>query len=222
MNMHASPQLAATPPVPMPVPVPVPARFVVPLPTRQRILEAARSLLRTHGYASFSMERVAHECGLTRRTIYNQFADRDALYQASRAGLLDEFERWLPREIVAVGDPLIAVERFLAFALEALAHPAHVELARSAEFDEAVFPWIARLYEDHVRRPLREGVERYLAALGHAGPAATNRAEDLIAMLLAAVHGAEATPAFAPSELAEIFLRRLRAAAPELAGRPRW
>jgi AcrR family transcriptional regulator len=214
MNLHAAPQLATPPPLP--------ARFVVPLPSRQRILAAARSLLRTHGYASFSMEGVALECGLTRRTLYNQFADRDALYQASRAGLLDEFERWLPREIVAIGDPLIAVERFLGLALEALAHPAHVELARSAEFDERVYPWIAQLYEDHVRRPLREAVARYLAALGQIGPAATSRAEDLIAMLMAAVHGLETAPAFAPSELAEIFLRRLRAAAPELAGRPRW
>lgn len=217
MNLHAASQLA-----PQLAPPPLPARLVVPLPTRQRILAAARSLLRTHGYASFSMERVALECGLTRRTLYNQFADRDALYQASRAGLLDEFERWLPREIVAVGDPLIAVERFLGLALEALAHPAHVELARSAEFDEGVYPWIAQLYEDHIRRPLREAVARYLGALGQAGPSATSRAEDLIAMLMAAVHGVETGPAFAPSELAEIFLRRLRAAAPELAGRPRW
>lgn len=206
------------------MPPPIPARMAVPLPTRQRILAAARSLLRTHGYASFSMERMALECGLTRRTLYNQFADRDALYQASRTALLDDFERWLPREIVAVGDPLIAVERFLGLALEALAHPAHVELARSAEFDESVYPWIAQLYEDHVRRPLREAVERYLAALGLSGSGARNRAEDLIAMVLAAVHSADQGPAFAPSELAEIFLRRLRAAAPELAARssPRW
>lgn len=216
MNMHAA-SLQMVPP-------PLPPRAAVPLPTRQRILAAARSLLRTHGYASFSMEGVALECGMTRRTIYNQFADRDALYQASRAGLLDEFERWLPREIVVLGDPLIAVERFLGLALEALAHPAHVELARSAEFDETVYPWISQLYEDHVRRPLREAVTRYLAAIGLTGAGANNRAEDLIAMLMAAVHGVEHGPAFAPSELAEIFLRRLRAAAPELAGRPvpRW
>jgi AcrR family transcriptional regulator len=215
MNLHAAtPQLAAAPGL---------ARFVVPLPTRQRILAAARALLRTHGYASFAMEGVALECGLTRRTLYNQFADRDALYQASREGLLDEFEQWLPRQILPVGDPLIAVERFLALALEALAHPAHVELARSAEFDANAFPWIAQLYADRVRRPLREAVERYLAALGQSGPDAVRRADDLVAMLLIAVHGARQGPAFAPSELAEIFLRRLRAAAPELAGRgPRW
>lgn len=215
MNIHAAtPQLAVPPGV---------ARFVVPLPTRQRILAAARALLRTHGYSSFAMEGVALECGLTRRTIYNQFADRDALYRASREGLLDEFEQALPRQILPVGDPLIAVERFLALALEALTHPAHVELARSAEFDESAFPWIARLYEDRVRRPLREAVERYLAALGQPGVGAASRADDLVAMLLIAVHGAQHGPAFAPSELAEIFLRRLRAAAPELAGRgPRW
>lgn len=215
MNLHATPQLTVPP---------LPARFVVPPPTRERILAAARAMLRTHGYASFTMEGVALESGLTRRTLYNQFADRDALYQASRAGLLDDFEGRLPREIMAVGDPLIAVERFLALALEALAEPAHVELARSAAFDESVFPWIARLYEDRVRRPLREAVGRYLALLGLSGAGASSRADDLIAMLLAAVHGAVEVPAFAPSELAEIFLRRLRAAAPALAGRPapRW
>ncbi|MES2443436.1 MAG: helix-turn-helix domain-containing protein [Pseudomonadota bacterium] len=211
MNLHANPALA--PPAAIPAGL---ARFAVPPPTRERILAAARSLLRTHGYASFTMEGVALECGLTRRTLYNQFADRDALYQASRAALLAAFEGGLPREIMAVGDPLIAVERFLALAVDALAHPAHVELARSAEVDETAYPWVAELYESCVRAPLREAVERYLHGLGFAGPGVRGRAVDLVAMLGAAVHGTRHAPVFAPSELAEIFLRRLRAAAPAL------
>lgn len=186
-----------------------PPSMVVPLPTRERILAAARALLRAHGYAGFTMEGVALESGLTRRTLYNQFADRDALYQASRLALLDAFERLLPREIAA-GDPLVAVERFVGLVLDALADRAHVELARSAAFDAMAFPWIAELYETRVLRPLRDAIERHL---DQSGPAKHRRADDLVAMLCAAVHGGRPDPIFAPSELAGIFLRRLNAAA---------
>ncbi len=189
MNAYAMPPLAA------------------PAPTRERILAAARSLLRTHGYAGFTMEGVASECALTRRTLYNRFADRDALYRASRVALLEAFESGLPREIDAAGDPRETIEAFVTRALDALTHPAHVELARSASLDRAGFPWIAQLHDDRVRLPLCAAVERYLAA--RALP--SGGGEVLVAMLFAALGGASRTPVFTPAELTAIFLDRLGA-----------
>ena len=73
-----------------------PVEDVRGLVTRRRILNAARELLRVQNYRSFSMEGVAGLSGLSRRTVYNLFADRDALYHASRADLLREFDPLLP------------------------------------------------------------------------------------------------------------------------------
>jgi AcrR family transcriptional regulator len=49
---------------------------------RDRILEAAREVLRIEDMRSFSLESVARRAGVTRMTVYNQFG--------SRAGLLEE------------------------------------------------------------------------------------------------------------------------------------
>lgn len=195
MNAHAATRLTVHVPAP---------RVVVPLPTRERILAAARALLRAHGYAGFTMEGVALESGLTRRTLYNRFADREALYCASRAALLTEFEPLLPSAVE--GEAPAAVERFVALSLDALAHPAHVELARSAEFDSLAFPWVAELYETRVLRPLCEAIQHHL---GGPHPDTRSHAEGLVAMLRAAVASDRPNPVFTPCELAAIFLRRL-------------
>ncbi len=47
--------------------------------TRQRILEAARELFTTEGYAQTSMRKIADKIGYTATAIYHHFADRDAL-----------------------------------------------------------------------------------------------------------------------------------------------
>ena len=47
--------------------------------TRQRILEAARELFTTQGYAQTSMRRIADQIGYTATAIYHHFKDKDAL-----------------------------------------------------------------------------------------------------------------------------------------------
>jgi AcrR family transcriptional regulator len=50
-----------------------------PASARRRILAAAREMLREDSLAQLKIERVAARAGLTRRSVYNQFDDRDAL-----------------------------------------------------------------------------------------------------------------------------------------------
>ena len=52
--------------------------------TRERILEAARNLIvAPAGFANFTMEAVAREAGVSRMTVYNQFASRSRLLEAT-------------------------------------------------------------------------------------------------------------------------------------------
>jgi AcrR family transcriptional regulator len=184
-----------------------PARRPLGRPSsRARILAEARLMLREGSYLAFTMESLAQASGVSRQTLYNQFADRDALYRHSRRALLDAFVDDLPRQ----SDPAVPVESFIARALSVLGRPEHVELSRSADVDGTACPWIALLYRTHVERPL------VAAAVGHVGPAwaeAERAALDLVAMLRAAVRGPEGAPLFSASELAQLFLRRLEAAA---------
>lgn len=183
---------------------------------RERILDAARSILRGSGYDGFAIDAVAKRSGLSRRTVYNHFDDRDALYRASRRALLAGFEDMLPRAIDLRIDPLRAITAFCAEAIAALGTPEHRELVASVQRDALAAPWLRDLYQARVDRPLLLAVEHYLLmqaafdALPGADPAPPARA--LLAMLKAATSSVEAGAAFAPEEIAAIFSARLRPA----------
>jgi AcrR family transcriptional regulator len=50
--------------------------------TRARLIEAASELIREHGYEAFTLESVASRAGVTRRTIYDHFRNKDDLIVA--------------------------------------------------------------------------------------------------------------------------------------------
>ncbi|MBW4047328.1 MAG: TetR/AcrR family transcriptional regulator [Proteobacteria bacterium] len=56
---------------------------------RERILDAATSLLLTHGYGATSIEAVASAAGVSKRTFYHRFDDKKALMSAVVARLID-------------------------------------------------------------------------------------------------------------------------------------
>lgn len=49
--------------------------------SRAALLEAGRRLFLRQGYAGTTMEEIAAEAGLTKRTVYNNFADKEALFR---------------------------------------------------------------------------------------------------------------------------------------------
>jgi AcrR family transcriptional regulator len=91
---------------------------------RQAILEAARLLLSTEGYAGLSMRRLAQHIGYTPKTIYRYFTDKDdllsELIEADLADLVTHLE-----DVAALpADPahrLDAVAR--AYVTYGIAHP---------------------------------------------------------------------------------------------------
>jgi AcrR family transcriptional regulator len=185
-------------------------------PSRERILAAARRLLRDGGYAGFGMEDLARACGLSRQTIYKQFADRDSVYRASRSQLVAAFADRLPRQVAPRGAAAEAIEDFVDAAFGALASAEHVELSRSAEVDAGACPWVAETYARRVSRPLAGAVLRYVGPLAAGRRAdAAGRAADLVAMMRASVR-AGAPPLFTAAELAALFLRRALAERPPL------
>ena len=60
--------------------------------TRARILAGARSLLFSRGYRSFTLESLATEIGIARKTIYNHFPGRETLVEAA---FLYDAELWV-------------------------------------------------------------------------------------------------------------------------------
>ncbi|QKX15960.1 TetR/AcrR family transcriptional regulator [Microbulbifer sp. YPW1] len=50
---------------------------------RRAILDAAKSLFLTHGFAGTSMDAVAGEAGVSKLTVYSHFSDKETLYIAA-------------------------------------------------------------------------------------------------------------------------------------------
>ncbi len=69
--------------------------------TRAAVIDAARALFLQQGYAGTTMEQIAARAGLTKRTVYNNYGDKDALFMQIVADVLsyaETFARGLHEE----------------------------------------------------------------------------------------------------------------------------
>lgn len=57
---------------------------------RETILEAAIAAFRDEGYECASMDRIADRAGASKRTVYNHFASKEALFEAVVGRLFDQ------------------------------------------------------------------------------------------------------------------------------------
>ena len=72
--------------------------------SRAAVVDAARALFLRKGYAGTTMEEIAALAGLTKRTVYNNYADKDALFTQIVADVIayaEAFARGLHEEFTA-------------------------------------------------------------------------------------------------------------------------
>ena len=60
------------------------------LAKRQAILDAAKTLFLSHGYANTSMDAVAAEAGVSKLTVYSHFNDKETLFSAAVVAKCEE------------------------------------------------------------------------------------------------------------------------------------
>ena len=151
--------------------------------SRAAVLEAARALFMEQGYAGTTMDDIARRAGLTKRTLYNNYPDKEALFRLIVADVIavaENFARELRAELATgitaanlrdklhdvaarmatsiVRTPVITLRRFLVG--ESRLYP---ELAQEY-FDRApgqVLGVLANSFD----RLMREGVLRVAASL---------------------------------------------------------
>lgn len=83
------------------------------IPTRELILDAGLRLLARLGYRKSSMDDLAREAGLARRTIYLHFASKEAVFLASIDRVVDELLEKLIAITAEEKDPIERVRRML-------------------------------------------------------------------------------------------------------------
>ncbi|HET6342752.1 MAG TPA: helix-turn-helix domain-containing protein [Gemmatimonadota bacterium] len=81
--------------------------------TRDRILDAARTLLKGDGYAEFTVDTVAREADVSRATVYYQFGSKAGLLEALFDDLAVRGRMTDLADAFQEADPLAALDRFI-------------------------------------------------------------------------------------------------------------
>lgn len=143
--------------------------------SRTAVVDAARTLFLQQGYAGTTMEEIAELAGLTKRTVYNNFADKEALFIQIVEDVIayaEEFARGLREEFPAgitaanLRGGLKDLGQRLALAI---VRPEVVALRRLLIGEAQAFPELAREYFDRAPGQVIEALASGFEHLGQAG-----------------------------------------------------
>ena len=143
--------------------------------SRAAVVDAARTLFLHKGYAGTTMEEIAALAGVTKRTVYNNYADKDALFTRIVTDVIayaEEFARAL-REEFTVGitagnldSSLDDLGRRLALGI---VRPEVIALRRLLIREAREFPALATKYFDRAPGQVLEALASRFEYLGRVG-----------------------------------------------------
>jgi TetR/AcrR family transcriptional repressor of mexJK operon len=143
--------------------------------TRAAVIDAARTLFLRQGYAGTTMEDIAAVAGLAKRTLYNNYSTKAALFALIAADAItyaEQFARGLHEEFT-VGITAAKLETTLYDLGEKLAlgiaRPEVFALRRLLIGEARTFPGFARGYFDRAPGAVLEALASGFAHLGERG-----------------------------------------------------
>jgi AcrR family transcriptional regulator len=145
------------------------------LRTRRAILNRARHLFATRGYAATGTEEIISELGITRGALYHQFGDKLGVFKAVIAEAYSEITAYISAQIEPLDNNwqqlVVGCQAFLEIAQQAelrrlvfVEAPAFLSAETLAEFDQRGF---GLLYES-IQIAVDEGQLRTVSAEGFA------------------------------------------------------
>jgi AcrR family transcriptional regulator len=111
---------------------------------RERILAAATELFLAEGYGSTSIEAVAHRARISKRTLYERFEDKAALFAAVVHGIVEHIRPAADVPLIAGATLADILRRLAQFMLYAALAPPALALHRMVNAESARFPELAR------------------------------------------------------------------------------
>ena len=136
--------------------------------TRAAVVDAARTLFLRQGYSGTTMEEIAALAGITRRTMYNNFADKEALFTQIVADFMrfaEQFAQGLGQEFPA-GVTLDDLARRMALAI---VRPEVVALRRLLIREAGAFPNLGAEYFERAPAQVIEAFAKEFGKLDQAG-----------------------------------------------------
>jgi TetR/AcrR family transcriptional regulator of autoinduction and epiphytic fitness len=134
----------------------------LPTQVRAAILDAVGKTLRGSSFDSFSMEEVAAHASISRRTLYNQFENRNDLYRAFCERMLKEVAGRVTDEIPERMAPQDGILYFVGCCMEVYGSAAAVDLLLSVMRDGKSQPWLVEAYHRDIHDRLVRACENYI------------------------------------------------------------
>ena len=132
---------------------------------RRVILQAATKVFLAKGYVGTSMRLVAAESGVGRRTVYNQFESKKALFGATLEILWQEMQMEQTISRIETERPIAEALCEIGNAIANFWGPEAVAFARMVISESANFPELGRSYFSSERNPARHAVIQYFRDL---------------------------------------------------------
>src|SRR5215470_15016111 len=136
--------------------------------SREAIVEAAERLFLERGFGSVSMDELAEAAGVARRTLYNQFANKEEIFREMLLRVSAQLERAFPPGIETRGDVEDVLRLIARMILKLHENWEYRGFLRMVVADSRQFPWIAEEFAA-VMDPQTERLTRYLAHLTDLG-----------------------------------------------------
>lgn len=145
-----------------------------PRVTRSRalILDAATRVFLAEGYTAATVDQVAQSAGVAKRTIYNLYADKAALFRATilrSIEIADAFTSTLVDDVRTVVDPVAELPRIGARLAEAVLTQSVLPLRRLLVMESRGFPELAAEYRQRAPDAVLRALADLFADLGRTG-----------------------------------------------------
>src|SRR5208337_2457371 len=132
--------------------------------SRGAIVEAAERLFLERGFGAVSMDELAEDAGVARRTLYNQFSSKEEIFREMLLRVSGQLEHAFPSGVETQGDVEEVLRLIARMVLELHKHPEYLCFLRMVVADSRQVPWIAEEFAA-VMAPQTERLTRYLAHL---------------------------------------------------------
>jgi len=145
-----------------------------PRVTRSRalILDAATRVFLAEGYTPATVDQVAHAAGVAKRTIYNLYADKAALFRATilrSIDIADSFTSSLVEDVRNVVDPVAGLPGIAARLAEAVLTQSVLPLRRLLVMEARSFPDLVAEYRERAPDAVLRALAELFENLGRTG-----------------------------------------------------
>lgn len=129
------------------------------------IVAAGYRLFVERGFAEVTMEQIAEAAGVSRRTLYYKFKDKDEIFCRAFEPVIDELSAAVLVDADDLDDPAEVIERYARATTTLMANPRLHEVLRVLVHDADTHPWLSQIFLARVRTPARESFKAAIRRL---------------------------------------------------------